>query len=268
MTVVFFQLTLGLYFLGTVMFLVCLDRRSDVLSKIALGLAGLGFFTHTIALAFQLLSGDDLKWVTFHKAMSFFSWSLVLVFLVVAIRQHLYVLGSFILPLAFLSLVSTAILPTEARVLHPMFQAVWVHVTLSMLGTVGFAVAFVAGLMYLMQERLLKSKQYNVLYFKLPPLDFLDRLNQRSILLGFPFLTLGILTGAISAQITFGAYLNWNPEQTWALVTWVFYLFVLMGRMTVGWRAKKAAYLTIVGFAGVLLTFLGVILKSSGASVS
>ena len=163
---------------------------------------------------------------------------------------------------------STAILPAETPVLHPMFQAVWVHVTLSMLGPVGFAVAFVAGLMYLMQERLLKSKQFNVLSFKLPPLDFLDMLNQRSILLGFPFLTLGILTGAISAQITLGAYLSWNSEQVWALITWVFYLIVLMGRVTVGWRAKKAAYLTIVGFAGVLLTFLGVIMKSSGVSVS
>ncbi len=268
MMVVFFQITLGLYFLGTISFLICLVRRSEVLSKIALGLAGLGFLTHTVALALQVWSGDELTWVTFQKAMSFFSWSLVLVFLVAAIRQHLQVLGSFILPLAFLSLVSTAILPAEAPVLHPMFQAVWVHVTLSMLGTVGFAIAFVAGLMYLMQERLLKSKKFNVLSFKLPPLDFLDRLNQQSILLGFPFLTLGILTGAISAQITVGAYLSWNPEQTWALVTWVFYLIVLMGRVTVGWRAKKAAYLTIVGFAGVLLTFLGVILKGSGASVS
>jgi len=268
MMVAFFQLTLGLYFLGTLLFLICLVRRSDALSNAALGLAGLGFATHTVALALQVLSGDELQWVTFHKAMSFFSWCLVLVFLGVAIRQHLHVLGSFILPLAFLSLVSTAILPAEAPVLHPMFQAVWVHVTLSMLGTVGFAVAFVAGLMYLMQERLLKSKHYNVLYFKLPPLDFLDQLNQRSILLGFPFLTLGILTGAISAQITLGAYLSWNPEQTWALVTWVFYLIVLMGRVTVGWRAKKAAYLTVVGFAGVLLTFVGVVLKGNSAPVS
>ena len=267
MTVGFFQLTLGLYFLGTLLFLICLVRRSDALSKVALGLTGVGFFTHSVALAFQVLSGDEVKWVTFHKAMSFFSWSLVLVFLVVAIRQKLDVLGSFILPLAFLSLVSTAILPAETPA-QPMFQAVWVHVTLSMLGTVGFAVAFVAGLMYLMQERLLKSKQFNVLYFKLPPLDFLDQLNQRSILLGFPFLTLGILTGAISAQVTFGAYLSWNPEQTWALITWVFYLIVLMGRVTVGWRAKKAAYLTVVGFAGVLLTFVGVILKGGSAPVS
>ncbi|MDT7044257.1 cytochrome C assembly family protein [Candidatus Nitronereus thalassa] len=268
MTVVFFQITLGLYFLGTVSFLICLVRRSDLLAKMAVGMTGLGFLTHTLALALQLWSGDELKWVTFPKALSFFSWSLVLVFLGAAIRPHLQVLGSFILPLAFLSLVSTAILPAEAPVLHPMFQAVWVHVTLSMLGTVGFAVAFVAGLMYLMQERLLKSKQFNVLFFKLPPLDFLDMLNQRSILLGFPFLTLGILTGAISAQITVGAYLSWNPEQTWAMVTWVFYLIVLLGRVTGGWRAKKAAYLTVVGFAGVLLTFLGVILKSSGTPVS
>jgi ABC-type transport system involved in cytochrome c biogenesis permease subunit len=90
----------------------------------------------------------------------------------------------------------------------------------------------------------------------------LDTLNQRSILFGFPLLTLGILTGAVSAQLTFGSYLSWNPEQVWALITWVFYFVVLMGRVTVGWRAKRAAYLTIVGFAGVILTFIGILLKS------
>ena len=200
--------------------------------------------------------------------MSFFAWALVCVFLGVALRRGLHVLGAFILPLAFLSLISATIAPAETQGIHPVFQAVWVHVVLSMLGTVGFAVAFVAGIMYVMQDRLLKSKQFNVLYFKLPPLDFLDSLNQRSILLGFPFLTLGILTGALSAQLTLGSYLSWNPEQIWALVTWIFYFAVLLGRVTVGWRAKKAAYLTIVGFAGVILTFLGVILKNHGPMAS
>jgi ABC-type transport system involved in cytochrome c biogenesis permease subunit len=123
-------------------------------------------------------------------------------------------------------------------------------------------VAFVAGLMYLMQERLLKSKQFTGLFLKLPPLDFLDTLNQRSILFGFPLLTLGILTGAVSAQLTVGSYLSWNPEQVWALITWVFYFVVLMGRVTAGWRARRAAYLTIVGFAGVILTFVGILMKS------
>ncbi len=263
MTVAFLQLTLGLYFTGILLSLVYLLRRSDVLAKVALGVTCIGFAIHTVALAVQVFSGEEVRWVTFHKALSFFSWSLVLIFLLVVLLQRLYVLGAFILPLAFLSLVSTTILPSETPALHPMFQAMWVHVALSMLGTVGFAVAFVAGLMYLMQDRLLKSKQFNVLYFKLPPLDFLDMLNQRSILLGFPFLTMGILTGAMSAQLTFGAYVSWNSEQILALVTWVFYFVVLMGRVTVGWRAKKAAYLTIVGFASVLLTFLGVILKGN-----
>jgi len=57
---------------------------------------------------------------------------------------------------------------------------------------------------------------------------------------------------------------SWNPEQTWALVTWLFYFAVLVGRLTVGWRAKRAAYLTIIGFAGVILTLVGVVLKSYG----
>jgi ABC-type transport system involved in cytochrome c biogenesis permease subunit len=146
-----------------------------------------------------------------------------------------------------------------------MFGTLWVHVTLSMLGTVGFAVAFVAGVMYLIQDGLLKSKRFNVLYSKLPALDFLDHLNQQSIVMGFPFLTFGIITGAISAEFVQGSYVSWNPEQTWALVTWLFYFAVLVGRLTVGWRAKRAAYLTIIGFAGVILTLVGVVLKGNGS---
>ena len=268
MTVAFLQLTLGCYFLGTLLSLVYLLRRSDVLARIACGVTCVGFAIHTGMLAVQAFSGDDAQWVSFQKALSFFSWSLVFVFLTVVLRQRLYVLGSFMLPLAFLSLVATAVLPSETSALHPMFQTVWVHVTLSMLGTVGFAVAFVAGLMYLIQDWLLKSKQFNLLYVKLPPLDFLDKLNQRSIVLGFPFLTLGILTGAMSAQLTLGTYISWNFEQIWALVTWAFYLVVLMGRVTVGWRAKKAACLTVVGFVGVLLTFFGVLLKGESVLIS
>jgi ABC-type transport system involved in cytochrome c biogenesis permease subunit len=183
----------------------------------------------------------------------------------VEIRHRIHVLGSFILPLALISLLSAAALPKEVPTLEPVLKTVWVHVTLSMLGTVGFAVAFVAGIMYLIQDGLLKSKRFNVLYSKLPPLDFLDRLNQQSIVMGFPLLTMGIITGAISAEFARGSYLSWNPEQLWALATWLFYFVVLMGRLTVGWRAKRAAYLTIIGFAGVVLTFIGVVLKAHGA---
>jgi cytochrome c-type biogenesis protein CcsB len=256
------DLTMGLYFGGTLLFLQYLWHRSEVISKISLVSTGLGFFLHTAALMMAMVSTGYVPIMTFKGAMSFFAWGLVLVFLVVVLKRGLEVLGAFILPLAFLSLVSATLAPQEPDTIAPVFQTVWVHVTLSILGTIGFAVAFVAGLMYVMQERLLKSKQFNVLYFKLPPLDFLDSLNQRSILFGFPLLTLGILAGAVSAQLTLGTYLSWNSEQIWALITWVFYFVVLMGRVTAGWRAKKAAYLTIVGFAGVILTFVGILLKN------
>jgi ABC-type uncharacterized transport system permease subunit len=116
-----------------------------------------------------------------HEALSFFSWMLILVFLAVEFRHRIHVLGSFIVPLALVSLISAAALPDTVPTLQPMFRTLWLHVTLSMLGTVGFAVAFVAGVMYLIQDRLLKSKRFNVLYVKLPALDFLDHLNQQSI---------------------------------------------------------------------------------------
>jgi len=264
MPVTFFIATIILYFAGTGFFLAYLLRRSEALSQVSLGVTAVGFLTHTLALLTRMLEAGQVTLASFHEAMSFFSWALVLVFLFVEIRHRIHVLGSFILPLALISLLSAAALPKEVPTLEPVLKTVWVHVTLSMLGTVGFAVAFVAGIMYLIQDGLLKSKRFNVLYSKLPPLDFLDRLNQQSIVMGFPLLTVGIIAGAFSAEFARGSYLSWNPEQLWALVTWLFYFVVLMGRLTVGWRAKRAAYLTIIGFAGVVLTFIGVVLKAHG----
>lgn len=267
MSAVLFVSAMVLYFLGTALSLSYLLRRSDTLSRTLLIVTGLGFFLHSSALLTRMVGGGAAPLTSFREAMSFFSWALVLVFLLVEFRHRVPVLGAFILPIAFISIVSAAALPQEVPTLEPVLKTVWVHVILSMLGTVGFAVAFAAGIMYVIQDGLLKSKRFNVLYAKLPPLDFLDHLNQQSIVLGFPLLTLGIITGALSAEFARGAYLTWNPEQTWALITWVFYFVVLVGRMTVGWRAKRAAYLTIIGFAGVVLTFIGVLLKSHGAVV-
>lgn len=264
MAAMFFMVTMALYFAATVSFLAYLLWPSEALSKASLGMTAIGFAAHTIALVARMVGTADVSPPGFHEALSFFSWMLILVFLAVEFRHRLHVLGSFIVPLALVSLVSAAALPETAPTLSPVFRTLWVHVTLSMLGTVGFAVAFVAGVMYLIQDGLLKSKRFNVLYSKLPALDFLDHLNQQSIVMGFPLLTLGIITGALSAEFSRGSYLNWNPEQTWALVTWVFYFAVLLGRLTVGWRAKRAAYLTIIGFAGVILTLIGVVLKGHG----
>jgi cytochrome c-type biogenesis protein CcsB len=265
MAAVCFMITMGLYFAATVTFLTYLLRRSEALSNVSLGITAAGFLFHTVALTFRMAAASSSVSPSFSEALTFFSWTMILVFLAVEFRHRIHVLGSFMVPLALVSLVLAAALPETVPTLKPVFKTLWVHVTLSMLGTVGFTVAFVAGVMYLIQDRLLKSKRFNVLYSKLPALDFLDHLNHQSIVMGFPLLTVGIVTGAISAEFARGSYLNWNPEQTWALITWLFYFVVLLGRLTVGWRAKRAAYLTVVGFACVILTLVGVVLKGHGA---
>lgn len=265
MAAVCFMITIVLYIVGTVSFLSYSLRRSEALSKVSLGVTAAGFGFHTIALIIRMAGVSSSSPPSFSDALSFFSWMIILVLLVVEFRHQIHVLGSFMVPLALVSLISAAALPETVPTLQPVLETLWFHVTLSMLGTVGFTVAFVAGVMYLIQDRLLKSKRFNVLYSKLPALDFLDHLNQQSIVLGFPLLTLGIVTGAISADFARGSYVSWNPEQTWALVTWLFYFVVLLGRLTIGWRAKRAAYLTVIGFACVILTLVGVVLKGHGA---
>jgi len=263
MAAVCFMVTMVLYFVATISFLAYLLRRSEALSNVSLAITAVGFISHTVALVIRMVEISSTVPPSFSDALSFFSWMIILVFVLVEFRHRIHVLGSFMVPLALVSLVSSAALPETVPTLQPVFKTLWFHVTLSMLGTVGFTVAFVAGVMYLIQDRLLKSKQFNVLYSKLPALDFLDHLNQQSIVLGFPLLTLGIVTGAISAEFARGSYVSWNPEQIWALVTWVFYFVVLLGRLTVGWRAKRAAYLTVIGFACVILTLVGVVLKET-----
>jgi cytochrome c-type biogenesis protein CcsB len=265
MAAICFMITLILYVVATVSFLSYSLRRSEALSYVSLAITAAGFASHTVALGARMADASSSAPPSFSDALSFFSWMIILVLLVVEFRHRIHVLGSFMVPLALVSLISAAALPETVPTLQPVFKTLWFHVTLSMLGAVGFTVAFVAGVMYLIQDRLLKSKQFNVLYSKLPALDFLDHLNQQSIVLGFPLLTLGIVTGAISAQFARGSYVSWNPEQTWALVTWLFYFIVLLGRLTIGWRAKRAAYLTVIGFACVILTLVGVVLKGHSA---
>ncbi len=92
----------------------------------------------------------------------------------------------------------------------------------------------------------------------------LDDLNYRSIMVGFPLLTLGIVTGAAWANYAWGTYWSWDPKETWSLITWFIYAAYLHARFTAGWRGKKAAVLAIVGFGAVIFTYIGVNFLLSG----
>ncbi len=255
MSLPYFELTLMLYFFGAALFAISLAIRTNVLSSLAVGITAFGFVLHSAVLHTLFFGTEHTPLGSLYEVMIFFSWGLVLAFLVAEYIYRIPSLGSFVLPLGVLSLIFAATVRDDLQVLEPVFSNIWFHVVMTVLGTVAFALAFVVGIMYLIQENLLKSKKFIPMYHKLPPLDFLDDLNRKSILFGFPLLTLGILAGAIWANFSSGSYWNWEPKQVLTVVTWFFYLVVLLGRFMVGWRAKRAAYLTIIGFVGVLATF-------------
>jgi cytochrome c-type biogenesis protein CcsB len=98
----------------------------------------------------------------------------------------------------------------------------------------------------------------------LPSADTLDRITYRTICVAFPLLTLMIAAGAYWANQTWGSYWSWDPKETWAAITWLVYAGYLHMRITRGWRGRRAAYFSILGFAVVMFTFFGVTYLLSG----
>ncbi len=98
----------------------------------------------------------------------------------------------------------------------------------------------------------------------LPPAKILDGLTYKTIMVGFPILFFVILSGAIWANQAWGRYWGWDPKETASLVTWIVYLIYLHTRITKGWMGRRSAFIAIIGFVGVLFTYLGVNLLAMG----
>ncbi|MEI7902019.1 MAG: cytochrome c biogenesis protein CcsA, partial [bacterium] len=92
----------------------------------------------------------------------------------------------------------------------------------------------------------------------MPDAEALDEISYRSVVIGFPFLTLLIILGALWADIAWGSYWSWDPKETWSLITWFVYAVFLHCRFMRGWRGRRAAWISIVGFCSVLFTYYGV----------
>ncbi|CAD7777191.1 Cytochrome c biogenesis protein CcsA [Candidatus Methanoperedenaceae archaeon GB50] len=97
-----------------------------------------------------------------------------------------------------------------------------------------------------------------------PPKLQLDALIYQTITFGFTLLTVGIITGAVWADKAWGSYWSWDPKETWSLITWFIYATFIHCRLVKGWREKKMAVLSIIGFASVLFTYFGVNFLLSG----
>ena len=266
MNIFFFKLASILYFLGVLTYLLYILFLRDSLSRGAMVVVSIGFVSHTLAFLTRLIEAGHTPVTNLHESLSFFAWLIVGIFLAANFRYKIKVLGSLLTSVALVLMLFASALPNEILPLAPVLKSFWhpFHVVFAFLGNAFFTLTFCCGIMYLIQERQLKKKKMGAVAKRLPSLKVLDDLNYQSLTFGFPLLTLGIITGAIWAEYAWGRYWGWDPKETWSLITWFLYADLLHQRLTVGWRGRKAALMSIFGFLAVLFTFLGVNLLLPG----
>jgi len=260
MNKVLLGITLLFYFVGTFHYLLFLINQRAGIGKVCRVATIAGFGFHTATIISYMLTRGQAPITTVHESLVFFSWAIVFIYIILEYKYKITVMGAFVIPLAFSSMVLSLNYPILKTPVPAYFRSAWlmVHTTFAFLGDAAFAIAFGIGLMYLIQERQLKKKKPGLLYRRLPSLDILDELNYKSIAIGFPLLTLAIVTGSVWSNSLRGEYWSWDPKEIWSLITWMIYAAYLHARLISGWRGRKAAYLAIIGFLLVIFTFLGV----------
>ncbi|MDY6971905.1 MAG: c-type cytochrome biogenesis protein CcsB [Thermodesulfobacteriota bacterium] len=266
MAFLWFNLALFFELFASGGFIVYLIKQEKWVFRCSYWILIVGFICHTIFLGYRYYYLGAAPVLNFRSALSFFSWSIICVYLVFQLKFRLMVLGSFIAPFAaFLMTISSA-MPSMQGPVKFMFKSLWltVHVGTIFIGNGLFSVAFLAAIMYLVQEHQIKHKRLGAIYSRLPSLATMDAINYYSIFCGFPFLTVGMITGSIYAQCVLGTYWQWDPKEVWSLITWLFYAALLHERLAVGWQGRKAAIMSIVCFCILIFTFVGASLWLGG----
>lgn len=252
-------LTMVCYLAATASFVAYLLTSREPLHRAGAWLLAIGFTIHAIAIVVRSFEGGAIAVKTLHEALSVLSCAIVGAYLVLQRQFRLAVIGAFVAPLAFIGTFSAVLFYSGVRDLPRTLHPVWLpaHVAPALLGYAILAVAFCVSIAYLVQERQLKSKRRGGLFERLPPLETLDHLNYRFMVWGFSLFTVAIVTGALLAKTVWGEFWSWEPVQVWSVVTWFLYAMLLQSR-TVGWRGRRAARLTIIGFAVLVVSFFSV----------
>jgi len=228
-----------------------------------------------------------LRWITegyfplsnLYESLIFLSWGISTIHLFIEYQTKSRLIGSISAPiLFFLSGFSTLTLPVDmqkALPLVPSLQSNWLmmHVSMMMISYATLIIGSLLSILYLafsfftknnnkINNLTLTNNESSVIkvqnFSQLSLLQTVDIWSYRIIGLGFPFLTLGIISGAVWANEAWGSYWSWDPKETWALITWLVFAIYLHSRLLKGWQGKNAAILGSFGFFVIWICYLGV----------
>jgi cytochrome c-type biogenesis protein CcsB len=239
-------------------------RKQNSLFTVALFAVAAGFLLHTGSLAMRGLEVGRFPLVNYQEVCSFLGWTVAAYYLCVHFWYRSQALSPFIMPIIFVFAVTAWLVPVPtdpdvtSRFRGTSGLLLAVHGGFFVFSYAAFVITFLAGAMYIIQERELKRKRFGSIFHRLPSLDTCDDLSYKSLGLGFALLTLGILTGIVGSRRLNGIYWNGDPLEFLTLATWVVYFFVMHYRLTAGWRGRRAAWLGVAGFVIVLASLVGV----------
>lgn len=257
MPLLWLRVALGCYAVGLLYALVALTRTSDLLGRIALHAAYLGMVFHFVSLAESVQQYGQVTLAFVHNAESVLAFLVMVVFMLVYLVYKTTAPGVVVFPLVF---VLTLVAATGEQPLLSMSAGtrtgwVFTHIALIFTGYAALVISFSFSLLYLVQERALKSKQSSGVLGRLPALEKIDEIGLRSLLLGFPFMTLGLIAGMIIAQSVYGHVDFRDPKILLSVLMWAVYLLLLYARWNAGWRGRRAAYLASGAFAAAVVAW-------------
>jgi cytochrome c-type biogenesis protein CcsB len=204
-----------------------------------------------------------------YESVIFLCWCISSIHLFLERKTKSRLLGSLVAPLLFLlSSFSSLTLPIEmqkALPLVPSLQSNWLmlHVSMMMVSYASLILGSLLSILYLVATTVSWSPTSQN-FLKASLSESLDNWSYRIIGLGFPFLTLGIISGAVWANEAWGSYWSWDPKETWALITWLVFATYLHSRINKGWQGKKAATIAALGFFVLWVCYLGVNFLAKG----
>jgi ABC-type transport system involved in cytochrome c biogenesis permease subunit len=257
---------LVLYVIAGVAYAVQFARRSLSTSRTASTLLILAALAHTFVIGMETMRAGHVPFASATSAISTFVWLLALSYLYIELTTGERAMGVFILPL----LVALQAIPAARPMLEArsaLLESPWfgVHVSSLLFAYASFALACVLGITYVLQFKEIKAKHLGFFYARLPSLNVLDEMNVRAVKIGWVFLTIGLISGAIwasqiqpSGDPRMQSMSLGDPKIFVAVLSWVLYSFEIYAQRAIGWRGRRAAWLSAVGFAIVLLNFVPV----------
>ncbi len=255
MPLLWLRVAVGFYAVGLLYALTLLNPRAEKFSRIIVPAVSMGMVFQFVS----LLEAAMLEHVTFasiHYSESLLAFIIMFLFMVVRVRYKTTSPGIFVFPLVFLLSFASAIAQRPPAFASSAMRSGWLfgHIALIFTGYAALFLSFGASVLYLMQSKNLKAKKGNTgwLLSRLPALEVIDEIGYKSLLLGFPFMTLGLVAGAVVAQNKYGPIYFHYPKVMLSLLMWAVYVVLLYTRWNSGWRGRRAAYLATCAFVAAL----------------